>query len=60
MNIKQWEQLQRLSNQYLDSLDDNFKNEFWASERELNGDVLSGFLDFLRDKLDFESDEVVE
>lgn len=60
MNLKQLENLERLSNQFLFTLDDDFQDEFWGTERELTGRALHNFLDFLKDKLDFESDEVSE
>ena len=60
MNLKQLESLERLSNQFLFTLDDNMEDEFWGTERMLAGHTLSNFIDFLKDKLDFESDEVSE
>lgn len=60
MNIKQLEQLERLRNEYLRTLDDSTDDTYFGTQMERERDALLGFLHFLEEKLDFESDEVSE
>ena len=60
MNLQQLEQLERLRNEYLLTEDDLVAEEWYGTNREVSEITLGLFLDWLRDKLDFESDEVSE
>ena len=60
MNLQQLEQLERLCNEYLLTEDDLVAEEWYGTNREISGITLGFFLNWLRDKLDFESDEVSE
>lgn len=60
MTLQQLEQLERLCNEYLLTQDDLVKEDWYGTNREVSEINLGLFLDWLRYKLDFESDEVSE
>lgn len=60
MTLQQLEQLERLRNEYLRTLDDSMDDTYFGTQMEREGEALLGFIRFLEAKLDFESDEVSE